>query len=742
MRFDWSSRIRGRAALVMAVALAAGGCSQHLIGAPSISTIDDYDKSLRQVAKDLEPIAAHADEFGSVTASAPAILRNPGELFAFDLAITAKDLFERNRLEVATSTRHLFDHQTRLTAQVQFPEVAPAEAVETLPLLGVPALPDAPGGANPIGAQGFTPGLSIASPDGLGLNVRDLIKLTADDHATLKVLEWSSAPSFDSSNKLVFAAILNVSVRPGWRTYEGYTAQITIRPSYDRSGRSPLALVGFPGVDAQVVDQRDSLRRQLALALAIEAQGPEFGAALDSETVDRLERDLASVTTLNSVVGFNEAGLTFGWQVSPRVAANLNSDGDAQAARHLQKQSFPALVFLMLDKYDLPKSMGGGCAESGPRDARCPKRLPTSIEFDYSIDWRRAPAIAEDESIIPFAAAFSRTQHPRRKEQRHLDQTIRMANSYVRLAAMDQFVENVAAKDAAELAADAADVAGPIALATANATVAAMKKAKIEVSPDGKEASDAVALAARRKQVADAVALAVSRAVEGIFEERRRDGYGYPVMELRERADLLYAETLHSGITQELPTPISVNQPPVSISNVAPRQGWTDRSSWFAISGRGFLPKGEDSQLCAETTKDAKEKAKRPRVFVGGIEARVDLCTDRLLVFAVEQGFKDGGRGLVDVAVKSAGGLATRAGAIDFSLKAPTAPPSVDSAVQIAWQATPSGRPVIQAISATGSATAVDILSALERSECCGVASREQDVDLNIDLRATTEPSK
>jgi hypothetical protein len=208
--------------------------------------------------------------------------------------------------------------------------------------------------------------LTIADPASLAVNLRDLIRLSADDHTTMKLLQFATGadPRAFGPGKRVYAAVLNVAIRPGWRTFEGYVGEIDVRFAYsDPKGNDiadpnlvthPIAYAVMPGIDAQIWDERLTRQFQYALALVLEAQTPEAGGRIDADYVRRLEQRLASVTTINTVMGYNASGRQFGWRFSPRIVAQGDpTDVETRAAHHLQTQSFPALVLILLDEKDL-----------------------------------------------------------------------------------------------------------------------------------------------------------------------------------------------------------------------------------------------------------------------------------------------------------------------------------------------------------------------------------------------------
>jgi hypothetical protein len=711
-----------------------------------------YEDRLRAAIIELQKIASDLEEFGTISASSGTLIRDPKKRFGFELGLTAKELFERNRLEGASALRDLMAYSARGAVRVvpaaaaaanaaaaavapeaggeppaaEAPlasEPAPVEAAEpgaeaAATYVPVPALPAGAPASGTLPTPTFTPGLEISS-DALAIGVRDLIKLSSDDFMTQKLLEWMSAPELQSENKLLFAAVLSVSVRPGWRTYTGYTAEIDLRAGYwctphspassadetekrreecivEGDGKEvfPLAFAVFPAFDAQVLDERSSFRRQLALALAIEAQGPEASGALEQELVRRLEHDLATRSTVNTIAGYNESGVHFGWRFSPKAVAQANpADAEAGPGLLLQPQSFPALVFLVADKSDVPKQFGGVCpntydearelpaklaAKRAERDAEkelpkkeklakvvkaleadekafsdCPDLVFDSILFDYSTRWARAPDPGADSSWIPFRGAWSRSpwKRPVLRESRYLDWAAAVANAEATLSW------------------------------------------------------------SHRQRLTGTVAT--------------------PNLEfqLEKKLAQLRAASVKEDVIQEMPKAAS---DAVTIGAVTPRAIVSGPSgeSWFVILGKGFLGQGSapdaDRLLCPAS-------GARPVVTVSGANAEVqDGCSDSVLVVKVASNAVQPVTGKADVAVAAVG---DNAGKIGFAKEALTAVASAGlptSNVEIGWTIGPDGSAHVSSISTRGEkGTALDVVKALSHPP-----RKQKEVDVNLQLKA------
>jgi hypothetical protein len=689
----------------------------------------------------LGEIADDLEEFGTISASSAALIRDPKKRFEFELGLTPRELFERNRLEGASALRDLMAYSARGAVRVvpgaDLPIPAPpAAGYGTEP--GAPADPAAAEPAEPADAQAedpatpeapalvpvptipagapasgtlptaaFTPGLAVA-PDALTMSVRDLIKLSSDDYLTSKLLGWTSAPEFQASNKLLFAAVLTVSIRPGWRTYTGYAGEIDLRAGYwcispprkakgcaltqeDRRREecipesyheevSPLAFAAFPALDAQVLDERSSFRRQLALALAIEAQGPQAAGALEQELVRRLEHDLATRSTVNTLVGYNESGVHFGWRFSPKAFAQVDAtDPDAGPGLVLQPQSFPALVFLIADKWDLPRQYGGSCPDTyeekdglakkiedkqkeleplrskDPKDdadekklqaaehelrqlelARdnCPDLIHDKILIDYTTRWFRAPDPGADQSWIPFRGWWKRLWQQELREP-----------SYFGWA----------------------------------------------------------------ERVTDAEA--VLRSVQD--ERTKAPSTGeYPHLEyqLEKKLAQIRAASVKVDVVQQIP--IGPPDPP-TIASVTPRAivSAPNGYAWFVVVGKGFLGGAAKNAKGEEVPPRCPAEGSRPVVVVSGAKAEVQAgCTDEVLVARVASARVQAVAGKADVAVVTTSGKTLSA---KDALTAVVSPGRPKGSVDIGWVVAADGSAYVSSISTRGEQNLLDIVKAL-----------------------------
>jgi len=413
-----------------------------------------------QAAARLDAIAEGLDEFGALSSSAAVVLRRPENFFGFRLDLTPREILSQQERISATSTVGDFQSlQVRVAAALSLLKAAneatdlneasklqgKAEGILAGALVdeqgkagaaggeksedgtksdgGVgtpPELPKPGKSTEPVdfGGQGLSSGAYAArNPATLDIPLRQLIQQTFDDHTVLRLFEWFSSPDHSAvgENKEVFAALLNVSCRPGRRTYSGYVGEVVVEVGYAKKeeqglksqhGRYPLSFAVFPAVDSQMIDERTSLRKQLALSILLEAMLKQVSVAGQLDYVKQLNRDIASLTARNAVVGFNMGGRFFGWRFSPRLVAQTDPGAtNTGSGNILEPQTIPAVVLLIADREDLKGYTEGG--QGGQFD---------HFIFRSTMRWMPAPAPSVDASWVPFARASHEVLHPRLPE--------------------------------------------------------------------------------------------------------------------------------------------------------------------------------------------------------------------------------------------------------------------------------------------------------------------------------------
>ncbi|MBX3395294.1 MAG: hypothetical protein KF841_07990 [Phycisphaerae bacterium] len=125
---------------------------------------------------------------------------------------------------------------------------------------------------------------------------------------------------------------------------------------------APLVAAVTPMTDMQTLDLSSSIRDQQALALKIALVVSGFGAEAQAagliQDIQQFQQDVATRSTLNTVAGYSNSGGVFGYQIGPslfgvRNTGVFNNRRSAGAEKVLQRQSFPVLVFVGIDRNDL-----------------------------------------------------------------------------------------------------------------------------------------------------------------------------------------------------------------------------------------------------------------------------------------------------------------------------------------------------------------------------------------------------
>jgi len=439
-----------------------GPQDEPMAGACPISQ-REFERTVAEAARHLDAVARGLEEYGTISASTAAIMLSPGDHFKFDLDLTPREIFAMRPVQGISAARTYEELVIRTAASIALlragkqdeahAELAAALAgdngTDTQGDNGTSEEPNAPS-APPLPE---TKPLEVSSawsgpdPNALDVSLRDHIKRVFDDHITCKLFEWLSKPSDESlgANKQLYAALLTVSVRPGRRTYRGYVGEIDIRFEYAACGpdgvpyrgtRHPLAFAAFPAVDTQVLDLQTSTRKQFALAVLLEAAFPKLGGRVLSQYVKSLERDVATRTPVNTIVGYNSSGRHFGWRFSPRFTAQADPAApEPGPANILQAQSFPALVLVVADVEDLSPQVRVQALGREPIEAEPRRVLPDGqritgpynhLSLFYCMRWLRAPAPGADR--LPLGGSIHRFLHPRLDETqvakwaRHLDE--------------------------------------------------------------------------------------------------------------------------------------------------------------------------------------------------------------------------------------------------------------------------------------------------------------------------------
>ena len=332
----------------------------------------------REAGGSLDRIASYLDEYGSITASDVLLVENKGQ-FAQDYSRTTQHYVDAARTGTTASVR--IGEETSDSSRSSLRMSADLEAL--LASMGIvlpgkasapPALPT-PSANQPRAADAFAqakldPILTLG-PLPTEVSERRAMIAGFDDKVTEQVLKYLLNPT-EFPGKVIYVGVLEVNCAPGWRSREGYAADLCVTAFFakqdssgawvstrsDRRGRQPFVLAAFPFSEAQSIDQRRSLRSQIERAHLFAAALSFRGLAAEAESfrsyANRLQNDAASRTQLPVITTYS-AGNAFGYQVRPSFRAIADpADPAAGSANRLDPLAFPALIMLVADADQVP----------------------------------------------------------------------------------------------------------------------------------------------------------------------------------------------------------------------------------------------------------------------------------------------------------------------------------------------------------------------------------------------------
>lgn len=362
-RCDRAREYSRRAAALACFSIAAGGCE----------TTPKARTPLAEAGAHLDVVAEYIEEFGAVTVSDVLLLENRGQ-FAQEYSKPVAQYIDAARKGVSGAVRVGDEESDVSRSSVRLS----ADVTALLKAMGVP-LPTTTGAAHALPTTGAEPKASDAFAQAkmdpllaLGAVPTEISERRAmiggiDDKVTEQVITFLLNPTAPPG-KVVYIGALEVSCLPGWRTREGYAADISVTAFFAkreadgsmpstrgaRWGRQPFVLAAFPFSEAQTIDQRRSLRDQIErsrmIAAALSFSGLSAAAESFRSHAERLQNDAATRTQLPVITTYS-AGNAFGYHVRPsfRAIADL-ADPESVSANRLDPVSFPALIVVVADK--------------------------------------------------------------------------------------------------------------------------------------------------------------------------------------------------------------------------------------------------------------------------------------------------------------------------------------------------------------------------------------------------------
>lgn len=367
-------------AVVVALVMTVSGC------APTTR------QKLLAAAKDLDHVACHIEEWGSVAISGP-FISTPSEKNAFNLDLTDKELFERNRTQGAVREALLQALSVKFAAQKAVPG---ADGVTPTP----PSLPADGKALEAVGA--FTPVQEPFSGD-LALSQRRRIRLTASDRAELNLHKFFSYPTGLAKGQKAYFLNFTVACIPGWRTRKGFSGNLDVRVEYS-IGTEPLAevlkslgslhpLVGavYPAFDSQELDLRSSYRQMLHIAAKLATANKIAGATAFLEAAQRYEQDANTATGLAQVTSYSHGGRNFGYEFRPAFRA-IATPGKRKSkpGYRLESFTFPAVAVVLVDESHLGAILTQNYAQIIQEAAKSPHLLARLI---FSVTERKKPDV-------------------------------------------------------------------------------------------------------------------------------------------------------------------------------------------------------------------------------------------------------------------------------------------------------------------------------------------------------------
>jgi hypothetical protein len=371
------------------------------------------EREYRDAVARLEFLRRKLEEWGSVTASAPIIMRESGQ-FSLDREIainrTTHEL-EYPPTQFKSTQQHIEDASTAVSGratQDTRTSFGNSLNLEVTPLVRFgasnPKMPNGTAGTQtPTTAAGQTP-TATSTPDVLPkapgeneltpppLVLTDDIKAEAKpaSDSSVKPAETLSLTSqqsillgtnskitellmrnmadphkrdFTNPGKMVHMAIVEVSCNPGWRTRENYVADVnasceyynsgTHRVASEMEGRRPVVFSVMPLLDAQTLELQNSQRQITELAAQISAAFPTQAANYRAKDVMKFLKDYRSsvaTKTPKTISNSYSSGNIFGFRFMPSLVALKDpAERHSPAANILQSTVLPVLVTIVTD---------------------------------------------------------------------------------------------------------------------------------------------------------------------------------------------------------------------------------------------------------------------------------------------------------------------------------------------------------------------------------------------------------
>jgi len=362
------------------------------------------------VVNGLDELRKWLEEWGSVTVSAPIIMREAGQFnLEREIAIdpTTHQL-DYAATHFKSTQQHIEDSSKLISGRaIQDTRVGRGNSLnlEVTPLMrfGAPNLKPTPGATpapvpadplpKPPGEGELTPpdfslfgeikadakanndavdstlfGTTKDKPQGdLSLTSQQSILLGTNSKITELLMRNMADPKkrqFTNPGKTVHFAIVEVSCNPGWRTRENYVADVTASCEYydsirrrtasELEGRRPVVFSVLPLIDAQTLELQNSQRQITDLVTQISAAFPTQVANFRAKDVMKFVKDYKSTVatkTPKTITNSYSTGNSFGFRFMPSLVALKDpAESRSPSANILQSTVLPVLVTIVVDQ--------------------------------------------------------------------------------------------------------------------------------------------------------------------------------------------------------------------------------------------------------------------------------------------------------------------------------------------------------------------------------------------------------
>ena len=356
-------------------------------------------------AKAIEALRTQIEEWGTVNVSEMLIypVDDQFKLDKDENFPTAKDYITAERTNVSAAVSQLSEKIFTGRAAVNFKETPPALPTggattkgtgSTAPATGTTAqpagstttgsgsdaatMPDLPqlSATDYLSKKTFEPlGGLFAAGTTMTIPERQAVLLGTGDKITELLARKLANPPKPADGRKLYLAIFQVTCNPGWRTLQGYMADVFINMEYaqienhkpvrlslDEDNTQCSVVAALPLVDAQNMELRNGQREMVGLLAALSASGavPAGSAAGKgvAEYVNRYQKDSASRNAM-PVVNSYATGKGLGFRFSPSfLAIGDPTQKKGRAVNQLIPTSFPVLAIIAIDPKEV-KGTGG-----------------------------------------------------------------------------------------------------------------------------------------------------------------------------------------------------------------------------------------------------------------------------------------------------------------------------------------------------------------------------------------------